>query len=89
MATKREVLAKFARQTGTLFRADEDEPIFVLRAQDKFFVPLVRLWIELVENDTPQPISSAVSDKLMDAVDVANQAIDWQKANPNRAKVPD
>jgi hypothetical protein len=89
MATNREVLDLYSQGQGILCRADDDEPVFILRAQDKFFVPLVRLWTELVAMDTPQPVSPAVADKLMDAVAVANSGIDWQNAHPQRVKVPD
>jgi hypothetical protein len=88
MATKREVLEHFSQGQGTLYKADDDEPIFVLRAQDKFFVPLVRMWIELVEMDTPHPDQNA-SVKILDAAEVANAAIDWGDAHPGRVKVPD
>jgi hypothetical protein len=85
MATKAEVLADAMHGCGCLGRASDDEPVFVLRAQDTFFVPLVRLWIELVENAAPLPgIAEA---KLMDAIDIANAGVDWQRRCG--AKVPD
>ena len=69
---------------GAKFWADNDEPIFVLRAQDRCFVPLVRLWIELVEMDAPQPVPEALGAKLMEALEIANRGLDWQNANPDR-----
>ena len=63
---------------------EDEEPIFVLRAQDRSFVPLVRLWIELVEMDAPQPVPDALSAEVMEAVEIANRAIDWQNAHPER-----
>jgi len=39
MATKREEL-----QSGCMFRADDDEPVFVLRATDKLAPDLIRQW---------------------------------------------
>ena len=89
MGTKREELNLFSRGQGCLYKCDDDEEIFLLRAQDKFFVPLVRLWIELVAMDTPQPVSPAVYDKMMDAVAIANHGLDWQNVHPGRVKVPD
>lgn len=68
--------------------APEDEPIFVLRAQDRWFVPLVRLWIELIEMDAPQPVPEAVCAKVMQAVETANRASDWQSAHPERVGSP-
>jgi hypothetical protein len=85
MATKAEVLAEAMRGLGCLGRASDDEPVFVLRAQDTFFVALVRLWIELVENAAPRP--STVAAKVMDAVEIANAGVDWQ--HRWGAKVPD
>lgn len=89
MATKREVLDQFRRGEGILHDADEDEPIFVLRAEDKFFVPLVRLWIELMEMDAPEPTSCETRRKAMEAVDIANDGIDWQKNHQARVKMSD
>jgi hypothetical protein len=67
-----------------LYGEPDDEPIFILRAQDRCFVPLVRLWIELVELDAPQPIPDWLCAKLMEAVDIANRGVDWQSAHPDR-----
>ncbi len=89
MATKGELFVQFSKSKGPLYGPDEDEPIFVLRAQDKFFVPIVRLWVELVEMDAKQPISEDVSRKILDAVEIANRALDWQAAHADRVKVPD
>jgi len=69
---------------GALYWQQDDEPIFVLRAQDRCFVPLVRMWIELVEMDAPQPIADWLCAKLMEAVEIANRGVDWQKAHPDR-----
>ena len=67
----------------------DDEPIFVLRAQDRWFVPLVRLWIELVEMEAPRPLPDAVGSRLMQALDIANRGLDWQSAHPDRVRAPD
>jgi hypothetical protein len=64
--------------------AKDDEPIFVLRAQDRCFVPLVRLWIELVEMEAAQPVPEALCARVMEAVEIANRGLDWQSANPQR-----
>jgi hypothetical protein len=89
MATKCEEIARLSKKDGPLFKASEDEPIFVLRAQDKFFVPLVRLWIELVEMDAPDPPTEAVAQKVMEVVELANAAVIWQAQHKDRVKVPD
>lgn len=44
MATKREELSN---PKSCLSKAADDEPIFVIRAQDKYSSILVRLWIGL------------------------------------------
>jgi hypothetical protein len=69
---------------GAVYWEQDDEPIFVLRAQDRCFVPLVRMWIELVEMDAPQPIPEWICAKLMEAVEIANRGVDWQGAHPER-----
>jgi hypothetical protein len=69
---------------GIPYHDEDEEPIFVLRAQDRCFVPLVRLWIELLELDAPQPMPEALSGEIMEAVEIANRAIDWQNAHPER-----
>jgi hypothetical protein len=85
MATKAKVLADAMCGLGCLGRARDDEPVFVLRGQDEFFVAIVRLWIELVENATPRP--SSVAEKVMDAVEIANAGVDWQRRWGS--KIPD
>jgi hypothetical protein len=44
MATKREELEMAAQGKGCLGKAAEDEPVFILRAQDKLAAMLVRVW---------------------------------------------
>ena len=44
MATKKEVLEQALRGEGCLGRAADDEPVFVLRAQDVFAAGLVNAW---------------------------------------------
>jgi hypothetical protein len=47
MATAKEERAKAARGEGCLGKAADDEPVFILRGQDKFAPWLVRLWAVL------------------------------------------
>lgn len=49
MATKREELEKGARGEGCLGRAASDEPIFILRAQDKVAAMAVTFWADVAE----------------------------------------
>ena len=89
MTTRGDTIVRLVRGEGPLSQANDGEPVFILRAQDKFFVPLVRLWVELVEMDTAQPISERVSRKIMEAIEIANKALDWQETHRDRVKVPD
>lgn len=47
MATKQEELEMATRGTGCLGKAADDEPVFVLRAQDRLAPALVRAWANL------------------------------------------
>jgi hypothetical protein len=51
MATKREELEMAARGEGCLGRAADDEPVFILRAQDRLAATLVRDWAEYARNN--------------------------------------
>lgn len=57
--------------------AESGEPVFVLRAQDKFAPMLIEMWAELVR-DGP---------KYVDAWEHAHKMRQWQKANG--CKIPD
>lgn len=74
MATKREGVACYEK-------ADPDEPIFVLRAQDRLAPILVRLWAMLAwANGAPQP-------KISEANVCAMKMEDW--AAKRGSKFPD
>jgi hypothetical protein len=64
-----------------LQKAAEDEPIFVLRAQDTLAPELVREWADRAED------AGTPSEKVEEARDLARQMEDWQAANTS--KVPD
>lgn len=49
MATKKEELEKALRGEGCLGKAADDEPVFVLRAQDAFAAGLVYDWANKAE----------------------------------------
>lgn len=64
-----------------LINAKDDEPIFVLRAQDELAPLVVARWIELAkERGTPV-------DKLTEAGQLADLMLAWQREHG--AKVPD
>jgi hypothetical protein len=44
MTTRAEELSRLDRGDGCLARAADDEPLFILRAQDRFFVPVLLVW---------------------------------------------
>lgn len=78
MTTARETIIDAAAGRGCLGKAADDEPVFVIRAQDKFAPVLVRLWAELVVNE------SGNSKKTADAMILASEMQKW----PDR-KIPD
>jgi hypothetical protein len=48
MGLAKDERALVAEGKGCLGKAADDEPVFVLRAQDKFFIPVVKMWSTLV-----------------------------------------
>jgi hypothetical protein len=69
-----------------LEKVGSDEPIFVLRAQDKFAPILVRLWADLVRLQSGD--SSPGNKKAMGALFLADEMKVWQ-ARTGKAKFPD
>lgn len=64
-----------------LSKAHDDEPIFVLRAQDRFAPLMVETWARLAEAvNCPVP-------KVDEAIRLADQMRDWQESNGS--KYPD
>ena len=59
-----------------------NEPIFVLRAQDKFAIEVVEYWCVLAGRE----ISNI---KMKKALDDRNTMVEWQKQNPDKVKIPD
>lgn len=63
--------------------AGDDEPIFVLRAQDKLAPSVVRFWAdELADSD-----ASDDRTKIEEAYNLATEMEDWQSVNGS--KLPD
>jgi hypothetical protein len=81
MATKAQVLEDLENGRGCLGRADDDEPVFVLRAQDKIAAPLIRLWADWAEREG--------SPKSLDAMAIADEFERWARNHPQRMKWPD
>lgn len=80
--TKREVMEAAARGEGCLGKAADDEPVFVLRAQDSLAPGLIRVWADTLEN------AKRVPEKVRGARTIAVKMIDWQRAT-QRFKLPD
>lgn len=78
MITKKEVLNAALKGEGALGKAADDEPVFVLRAQDAEAADLVELWAIRAES------AGAPYDKTREAFDIA----DFMRRWPVR-KVPD
>ena len=81
MATKAQILDDLTHGRGCLGRADLDEPLFVLRAQDLIAAPLIRLWADWAER--------VRSPKSLDTMAVADEFDRWARAHPDRMKWPD
>ncbi len=65
----------------SLEKVREDEPVFVLRAQDKLAPEIVREWAYRAH------VSGAPIEKVREARRIADEMEEWQVAN--RRKVPD
>ncbi|HEY1301448.1 MAG TPA: hypothetical protein VGF07_13195 [Stellaceae bacterium] len=81
MATKAIELERLADGQGCLGRADDDEPLFILRAQDRLAAPLVRLWADLAHR--------LGCPKALEAHSLADEMERWGIAHPDRLKWPD
>lgn len=81
MADAKDVIDAAQRGEGCLGRAAPDEPVFVLRAQDKLAAPLVKLWAELAL------LHGCDILKCQQAYELADEMIEW--ALTGRAKFPD
>lgn len=68
--------------TQAALKIPEDEPIFVLRAQDKYALDTVWYWLQSVPTDIN-------TNKLLNAANDYQAMQEWQKKNPDRVKVPD
>lgn len=75
---------------GCLGKAADDEPVFVLRAKDRFAPQLVEAWANLVDSATANSIGSAVDKsraKIKEARGLAHTMRAWQALNTS--KTPD
>lgn len=61
----------------------EDEPVFVMRAQDKVAPAVVMMWANCAD------FAGAPQEKVDGACQQAVIMSGWQRDNPNTVKVPD
>lgn len=83
MSTAKETIEAALRGEGCLGKAADDEPVFVLRAQDLTAPERVLDWairVQQLRGEIPKTIQAR-----SDAVEMR----DWQRRNYKRVKVPD
>jgi hypothetical protein len=74
MATKNQEVQNLRQGIGCLGKAADDEPLFILRAQDMLAPDLVRRWARLAAMQTP---GGTGTEKTKEALDLANQMEEW------------
>lgn len=80
--TKREELERAARGEGCLGRSQDDEPVFVLVARDRYAAQTVREWADTVA------FMHGPSPKTDEARQLADRMDAWREAHGG-GKVPD
>ena len=83
MATKAQELAGLKNRTTCLGKAADEEPLFVLRAQDKLMPTVVRIWKELALFHGLPYERQADCDALIRAAE------HWQRIHHLSVKFPD
>jgi hypothetical protein len=83
MATKREELEMAARGEGCLGKADDDEPVFIIRAQNRFAPEIVFswarwVWIAGADRESPEIKEAEALFRQMEA---------WQITHSDRVKL--
>lgn len=71
----------YKNDDSCLLKVDDDEPIFVLRAQDKTAPATIRYWEGRQYNLSPTRTGEV--HKLIALIE------EWQAAHPERVKMPD
>lgn len=64
-----------------LQKVDDDEPIFVLRAQDATMVPTISDWLQRNPQLPPE--------RIAEVADHIGAVENWQRAHAGRVKMPD
>lgn len=81
--TKQEAVERMLAGEGALGKARDEEPIFVLRAKDRFAPLLVQTWCDLMREHA----SPGAAEKIEDAQRCSASMLAYQAAHG--AKVPD
>ena len=68
-------------------KADNKEPIFVLRARDATAPNAVRRWAFYLESMATENGDKTRLRKVEEALDLANEMVNWQRKNGS--KIPD
>ena len=92
MATKSVELARLQMNQGVIARAAPDEPLFILRAHDRYAPYAIERWAELVEKVTANIVSGTegvdeTRAKIKEARALAHDMRAWQERNGS--KIPD
>jgi hypothetical protein len=66
----------------------EDEPIFIMRAQDQFSVPTLADYLNNVVNGTDNT-HNTMGDWFDSMREKGNEFLTWQRTNEDKVKVPD
>lgn len=83
MALAKEEREMVVRGEGCLGKAADDEPVFVLRAQDRFLPVILDLWINLAMAANVNPKKIEEAQLLLDKVRR------WQFDHFHNVKIPD
>ena len=79
LVTKKEVLEAALRGEGALGKADDDEPVFVLRAQDCLAAEMVEKWAIFANLGLPSVGIEAAGHKIGMAKQIAEAMRNWPK----------
>jgi hypothetical protein len=66
----------------------EDEPIFIIRAQDRFSVKLIQYYRKMVRDGSKVEVKKLFS-WYENVGSVISDFINWQRDNRDKVKVPD
>jgi hypothetical protein len=70
-------------EKGTITRAAEDEPVFVLRGADRLSPRVIRYWIDRAK------MRGVSEEKIEEVRELLTELEKWQTENPDKVKLPD